>query len=41
MKQYTDDGYPMGYYRRKKAFERGSNISKLYAVKKKLHGHVP
>jgi len=34
-KKYTDDGYPMGYYHRKKAFERGSNISKLYAVKKK------
>ena len=33
--KYTDDGYPMGYYHRKKAFERGSNISKLYAVKKK------
>jgi len=34
-RKYTDDGYPMGYYHRKKAFERGSNISKLYAVKKK------
>jgi len=34
-KKYTDDGYPMGYYHRIKAFERGSNISKLYAVKKK------
>ena len=34
-KKYTDDGYPLGYYHRKKAFERGSNISKLYAVKKK------
>ena len=33
--KYTDDGYPMGYYHRIKAFERGSNISKLYAVKKK------
>ena len=33
--KHTDDGYPMGYYHRKKAFERGSNISKLYAVKKK------
>ena len=34
-KKYTDDGYPMGYYHRIKAFERGSNISKLYAIRKK------
>ena len=33
-KKYTDDGYTMGYCI-EKAFERGSNISKLYAVKKK------
>ena len=33
--KYTDDGYPMGYYHRTKAFERGGNISKIYATKKK------
>ena len=34
-KKYTDDGYPLGYYHRTKAFERGSNMAKLYSVKKK------
>ncbi len=31
----TKDGYPLGYYHRTKAFERGSNMAKLYSVKKK------
>ena len=26
---------PLGYYHRTKAFERGSNMAKLYAIKKK------
>lgn len=34
-KKKTEDGYPNGYYHRTKAFERGGNISKLYATKKK------
>ena len=34
-KKKTSDGYPNGYYHRTKAFERGGNISKLYASKKK------
>jgi len=34
-KSKTSDGYPNGYYHRTKAFERGGNISKLYASKKK------
>ena len=33
--KYTPDGYPLGYYHRKKAFERGSNMAKLYSIKKK------
>jgi hypothetical protein len=33
--KYTDDGYPLGYYHRKKAFERGSNLAKVYAIRKK------
>jgi len=32
---YTKDGYPLGYYHRIKAFERGGNMAKLYSVKKK------
>ena len=35
VKKYTDDGYPLGYYHRTKAFERGSNMAKLYSIKKK------
>ena len=31
----TKDGYPLGYYHRTKAFERGGNIAKLYSIKKK------
>ena len=34
-KPKTSDGYPNGYYHRTKAFERGGNISKLYASRKK------
>jgi hypothetical protein len=33
--KYTEDGYPLGYWHRTKAYERGSNISKMYAYKKK------
>ena len=33
--RFTDDGFPLGYYHRTKAFERGSNMAKLYSVKKK------
>lgn len=31
----TQDGYPLGYYHRLKAFERGGNIAKHYAIQKK------
>ena len=33
--KHTKDGYPLGYYHRLKAFQRGGNISKLYADRKK------
>ena len=33
--KYTPDGFPLGYYHRTKAFERGSNMAKLYSIKKK------
>ncbi len=33
--KYTDDGYPLGYYHRTKAFCRGGNIANMYAIKKK------
>ena len=33
--KYTKDGYPLGYYHRTKAFQRGGNIAKLYSIKKK------
>ena len=33
--EYTKDGYPLGYYHRTKAFERGGNIAKTYSIKKK------
>ena len=33
--KYTKDGFPLGYYHRAKAFERGGNIAKIYSIKKK------
>jgi len=33
--RYTKDGFPLGYYHRTKAFERGGNIAKTYSIKKK------
>ena len=33
--KYTKDGFPLGYYHRAKAFERGGNIAKTYSIKKK------
>jgi hypothetical protein len=33
--KYTKDGFPLGYYHRTKAFERGGNIAKTYSIKKK------
>ena len=33
--KHTKDGYPLGYYHRTKAFERGGNMAKLYSIKKK------
>ena len=33
--KYTKDGFPLGYCHRTKAFERGSNMAKLYSIKKK------
>ena len=33
--KYTKDGYPLGYWHRTKAFERGGNIAKIYSIKKK------
>ena len=35
--KYTKDGYPLGYYHRLKAFQRGGNISKLYAIERKYY----
>jgi len=32
----TNDGYPLGYWHRTKAFERGSNISNYMLKRKKV-----
>jgi len=33
--KYTKDGYPLGYYHRTKAFQRGGTIANTYAQRKK------
>jgi len=33
--QYTKDGYPLGYYHRTKAFQRGGQIANMYGARKK------
>jgi hypothetical protein len=33
--KYTKDGYPLGYYHRTKAFQRGEKIATMYGLKKK------
>ena len=33
--KYTTDGYPLGYYHRTKAFQRGGTIAKTYSERKK------
>ena len=33
--KYTKDGYPLGYYHRTKAFQRGGSIAKTYSQRKK------
>ena len=33
--KYTKDGYPLGYYHRTKAFQRGGSIANTYATRKK------
>ena len=33
--KYTNDGYPLGYYHRTKAFQRGGSIAKTYGDRKK------
>jgi len=34
-RKYTEDGYPLGYYHRTKAFQRGGSIAKMYSTRKK------
>lgn len=33
--EYTNDGYPLGYYHRTKAFQRGEKIASMYGLRKK------